>query len=35
MLEKGKGGLKSEEEERSLKNAQLDSYLKNIEPKFQ
>jgi molybdopterin synthase catalytic subunit len=35
MFEKGKGSLKSEEEERNQKILQFESYFKNLEPKFQ
>jgi molybdopterin synthase catalytic subunit len=35
MYEKGKSGVKNEEEERSQKNLHFESYFKSLEPKFQ
>lgn len=35
MFEKGKGGSKNEEEERSQKILHFESYFKSLEPKFQ
>lgn len=35
MFEKGKGALKSEEDDRNQKIIQFESYFKNLEPKFQ
>lgn len=35
MFDKGKGGIKIEEEDRSQKIVQFETYFKNMQPKFQ
>jgi molybdopterin synthase catalytic subunit len=35
MFDKGKGGVKTEEDDRNQKIVQFEAYFKNMEPKFQ